>query len=295
MEGQTFTLPDGRRLGYTELGDPDGFPLFIFHGTPGSRLAHGPDEPVARIPGLRIIMTDRPGYGLSDPQPKRTLLDWPDDVAALADHLDFRRFAVAGGSGGGPHAAACAYKLPDRVSVAILFSSPAPANFAGAAKGLSMGNLVSVVVSKYAPWLRRMLMNRYRKIFLKNPEGYIDAIAAQMSACDRQIMQQPEIRERIKADLREAYRQGVEGHIRDSQLVMTSRGWGFDLSQITVPVHVWYGEQDRLVTKAMAQYLVRTIPTARPHFLPEKGHLLLSDPEIVPEMMKPVLQSRLGD
>ena len=144
-EGRTFELPDGRRLGYTELGDPEGFPLFLFHGTPGSRLAHAQGDPVSQIPGLRIIMTDRPGYGLSDPQPKRTLLDWPDDVAALADHLELHRFAVAGGSGGGPHAAACAYRLAERVSVAILFSSPAPANLAGAAKGLSIGNLISVL------------------------------------------------------------------------------------------------------------------------------------------------------
>ena len=31
-------LPDGRRLGYTEFGDPSGIPLFAFHGTPGSRF-----------------------------------------------------------------------------------------------------------------------------------------------------------------------------------------------------------------------------------------------------------------
>ncbi len=290
-EGQTIELPDGRRLGYAELGDPNGTPLFIFHGTPGSRLAQTKDSPVAQVLGLKVIMTDRPGYGLSDLQPRRTLLDWPDDVAALADHLGLQRFAVAGGSGGGPHAAACAYKLPDRVSVAILYSSPAPANFPGATKGLSIGNLGSVLMSRYAPWLRRMLMNRYRKVFLKNPAGYIDAIASQMSTYDQQILQRPEVRERIAAEIREAYRQGVEGHIVDSQLVMTGKGWGFDLSKIAVPVHVWYGELDRLVTRAMAQYLVETIPTAQAHFLPDKGHLLLEDPEIVIEIVEPVLQA----
>lgn len=289
---QIFRLPDGRRLGYVELGDPNGFPLFVFHGTPGSRLSQTRDAPIAQVPGLKIITTDRPGYGLSDPQPKRTLLDWPDDVASLADHLGLDRFAVAGGSGGGPHAAACAYKLSGRISVAVLYSSPAPANFPGAAKGLSIGNLGSILISRYAPWLRRFLMKRYREVFLKNPEGYINALVSQMSLYDQRILQQPEVRERIKAEMREAYRQGVEGHIVDSQLVMTSKGWGFDLGKIAVPVHVWYGEQDRLVTKAMAQYLVETIPTAQAHFLPDKGHLLLEDPDIVREMIKPILESR---
>ena len=289
---QIFKLPDGRRLGYAELGDQDGSPLFVFHGTPGSRLSRTKDDPIAQIPGLRLITTDRPGYGLSDPQPKRTLLDWPDDVAALADHFGLRRFAVAGGSGGGPHAAACAYKLPDRVSVAILFSSPAPANIPGATKGLSLGNLGSILISRYAPWLRRVLMNRYKKVFLKNPDGYIDALASQMSPYDQRILQQPAVRERIKAEIREAYRQGVEGHIVDSRLVMTGKGWGFDLGEIAVPVHVWYGEQDRLVTKAMAQYLVETIPTAQAHFLPDKGHLLLEDPDVVKKIVEPVLRAQ---
>ncbi len=289
---QTFRLPDGRRLGYAEFGDPNGFRLFIFHGTPGSRLSRTKDDPIAQVPGLRVITTDRPGYGLSDPQPNRTLLDWPDDVAALADHLGLRQFAVAGGSGGGPHAAACAYKLANRVSVAILYSSPAPANFPGATKRISIGNRVSILISRYAPWLRRRLMNHYREVFLKNPDAYIDALASQMSLYDRRILQQPEVRERIKAEIREAYRQGVEGHIVDSQLVMTGKGWGFDLGRIAVPVHVWYGEQDRLVTKAMAQYLVEAIPTAQAHFLPDKGHLLLEAPEIVQEIVEPILQSR---
>jgi len=291
-EGQTVRLPDGRRLGYADLGDPDGVPLFIFHGTPGSRLSRTKGDPIAQIPGLRVITTDRPGYGLSDPQPQRTLLNWPDDVAALADYLGLEQFAVAGGSGGGPHAAACAYKLPGRVLVAILYSSPAPANFSGATKGLTLANLGSILISRYAPWLRRALMNRYKEVFLKNPEGYINALASQMSTYDQQILRRPEVRERIKEEIREAYRQGVEGHIVDSQLVMTGRSWGFDVGAITVPVHVWYGEQDRLVTIAMAQYLVEKIPTAEAHFLADKGHLLLEEAGLVEEIVAPVLQAR---
>jgi hypothetical protein len=33
----TITLPDGRALGYLELGAPQGQPLIIMHGMPGSR------------------------------------------------------------------------------------------------------------------------------------------------------------------------------------------------------------------------------------------------------------------
>ena len=33
-----LSLPDGRRLGYAEYGDPNGKPVMLFHGNPNSRL-----------------------------------------------------------------------------------------------------------------------------------------------------------------------------------------------------------------------------------------------------------------
>src|SRR5262245_6028460 len=102
---QTLKLKDGRNLGFAQFGADSAPPVFYFHGWPGSRLEAGFFE----IPGVQMIGVDRPGYGLSDPHPKRKLADWPNDVAALADHLGFGKFAIVGMSGGGPYAAACAY------------------------------------------------------------------------------------------------------------------------------------------------------------------------------------------
>src|SRR5262245_42519005 len=84
---RTLRLRDGRRLGFAEWGAADGWPVFLFHGTPGSRLTRHPDEPLTRALGARLITIDRPGYGLSTAQPGRRLLDWPADVAALAGAL----------------------------------------------------------------------------------------------------------------------------------------------------------------------------------------------------------------
>jgi hypothetical protein len=36
--GKTIQLSDGRTLAYLETGDPEGRPVFHFHGGPGSRL-----------------------------------------------------------------------------------------------------------------------------------------------------------------------------------------------------------------------------------------------------------------
>ena len=125
-ETRFVRLRDGRNLAYSEWGPAEGVPVFGFHGTPNSRLVHlGADAP--RAAGVRLILPDRPGLGRSDFQPGRTLLDWPRDVAELADALGIDRFAAFGVSGGGPHAASCAAALGDRVTAVGLVSAAGPA------------------------------------------------------------------------------------------------------------------------------------------------------------------------
>ena len=113
---QQITLAHGRTLGFAEYGEPEGTPVLFFPGTPSGRLFQHPDESIAASLGARGITVDRPGYGLSDFQRSRTLLNWPDDVEELADALGFDRFPVAGISGGTPYVAACALKIPERLT-----------------------------------------------------------------------------------------------------------------------------------------------------------------------------------
>ena len=105
-------LPDGRELAWLELGCPSGPPVFVFHGTPGSRLQVSFDEEPITASGVRFIAPDRPGYGHSSFHRGRRLADWASDVSRLADHLQIDRFSVVGISGGGPHAAVCSTVSP---------------------------------------------------------------------------------------------------------------------------------------------------------------------------------------
>ena len=276
-----ITLPDGRRLAYAELGDPDGQPLFFFHGTPGSRLVLSERDALAQIPGVRLLLPERPGYGFSDPQPDRTLVGWADDVAALADALGIERFAVSGISGGGPHALACGYRLPDRVTQVLLLASPSPAGFRGATRGMSFGNRIGLWLGRLAPGLVRRSIRSFAGSFAADPERFLDGIALQMAPPDRQLMEDATVREAIARDLREAYRQGGDGHADDGPLAMASRSWGFDLSDVGVPVHLWHGEADTLVTRAMAEHLAHHLPDCRAHFVPGAGHLLTEHDGVV--------------
>lgn len=130
-------LPDGRHLGYAEYGDPAGLAIIGFHGTPGSRLMFQLADSAARELGLRLLAPERPGFGISTYQKNRTLASYAADIAAFADRLGIKRFAVAGISGGGPYAAACAALLPERVTALALVSPVGP--MAGAEKPKSIG------------------------------------------------------------------------------------------------------------------------------------------------------------
>ena len=125
-----LTLADGRELAYEVWGDPAGRPVFFQHGTGDSRLARHPDDTLTASLGVRLVTADRPGVGRSTPLPGRTLLDWVPDASAVVDALGIDTFAVAGWSGGGPHALAIAHELPARVTKVALASCLAPFAFA---------------------------------------------------------------------------------------------------------------------------------------------------------------------
>lgn len=85
MQDNTMKLSDGRTLGFSDYGKLNGIPIFLFHGTPGSRIMGLENELLIDKFGIRVIAPERPGYGLSDPKPERTIEDWATDMGAMAD------------------------------------------------------------------------------------------------------------------------------------------------------------------------------------------------------------------
>lgn len=271
---QTIELPDGRTLGFAEYGDPSGRPVLFFPGTPSGRLFHHPDESVALSMGARVLTIDRPGYGLSDFQPGRKLLDWPTDVTALADALGIDRFAVAGISGGAPYVAACAFRIPERLTASGIVGGLGPIDWPRSTEGMPGERRVGVRLGRRAPWLVRPLLwlrlNPHR-----NPERFYERMVAQSSQVDRAILARPEIRAMLIANWTEATRHGLSGYAWET--VIFSRPWGFRLEDIAMEVHLWHGEEDASMPIAVGHHLARTIPKCHSTFLPGEGHFLLFD------------------
>ena len=274
-DSHVMTLSDGRDLGWTEFGNPDGWPVFGFHGTPGSRLQMGLNEAAACRADVRLIAPDRPGYGLSTFQPCRRLIDWPDDVRQLADHLGVERFSVVGVSGGGPHAAACASLLARRVVAAGIVSGVGPLSDARISVGETR-------VSRFLSALFRRRSRMLRTFFIiqaavarRWPTRALDLMIKQLPQSDADVLRRSDLLDLFERDVTRAPR--TVGPAQAEDLAIASTDWGFDLGEITVPVFLWQGEADRNVPPLHAQVMHENIPGSILRTYAGEGHLLVAD------------------
>ena len=276
---RTIRLRDGRLLGYAEWGDPSGRPLFYFHGWPGARVEGRLGDEAAKAKGVRMIALDRPGMGLSDYQPRRTLVNWPDDVIQLAAAIGLDRFAVLGISGGGPYAAACAWKLSDRLTRAGIVSCLAPLDVPGATAGMSRQNRLAFQIVGRLSVLRRLLMAKAGVSVRRHPDRVLESGLA--AAVDKKHLDRPDVRKVLVESLSEAYRSGSRGPAWEMGLY--ARPWGFRLEDIRTPVYLSHGEQDANAPVTMGRYLASVIPDCQATFHPGEGHLHFIDrlPEIL--------------
>ena len=269
----TLRLSDGRRLGYRVHGPSDGRPVLFFHGLGTSRVICPTDDALAEQLGMRLIAVDRPGIGLSDRLPGRRLLDWPADIAHLADALGLDDMSIVGWSGGGPYAAACAYRLPERVRSVALVSAPTPLTGLARPDFLRRFHRTAAQAAGRAPWMIRLAMWHWGRPQRRNAELHFDRSFAEMCHADQQVLAQPGVRRQMIDNSAELYRQGGRG-MYDEALVL-ARPWGFDPRHIRVPVAIWHGETDDTVPVEMARHMARLLPDCRATYLPDEGHHLL--------------------
>jgi pimeloyl-ACP methyl ester carboxylesterase len=268
------TLPGGRRLAYTEFGDPQGKPVLYCHGHPGSRLdpAMFPGE-LLRQHGLRLISPDRPGMGYSDFLPARQIVDWPADAAALLDGLGIQRAGLLSISAGGPFAAAAAWALPERVSKLALVSSVGRFELPGATEGMGPG-LMYFRMARYLPWLAQLQLRLMALGVNSNPDKVAVQVKGSLPPPDLAAMERPGVFAAFLNTMAEFLRQGPRPTAHEAGLFM--RPWGFPLDQIRIPVFLWHGEADRNAPVAMGLELAKRIPNCTGRFLPGEGHFSLA-------------------
>ncbi|PWJ26665.1 pimeloyl-ACP methyl ester carboxylesterase [Branchiibius hedensis] len=267
-----ISLPDGRRIDVRTSGPDTGYPLFFHHGTPGAATAIRALESVAHENGLRVITTSRAGYGGSDRHSGRSVSDVVADTAAVLDELGVQDCVVAGWSGGGPHALACAAHLPHaKAALVIAGVAPYDAPDLDFLAGMGEDNIeeFGAAIDGEGP-LRTYLDAARDHLKDADPEAIGSSLASLLPPTDLAVLTD-EFGQDMAANFREALRVSAEGWIDDDLAFV--RPWGFDLADVKTPVSLWQGTDDLMVPFAHGEWLTANVPGVVAHLLPGEGHL----------------------
>lgn len=267
-------LPDGRQLAWTESGAQDGAPVLLLHGSPGCRLGRQTELAQLADAGIRQITYDRPGYGLSDPQPGRTVADAVSDVRAVLDAAGVERTGAIGGSGGGPHALALATLLPERCTLVHCVVGVAPKTLLGEEffTGMDPANQrrFALAIGDRDTVLQEFLDEVLRLAAQRTDDPASVMGDMDLPESDREILRQTA--EETAVVLAEAFRQGVAGFADDFTAI--ARDWGFDPRDATAPVVISYGEHDVNVPAGHGRWLAENVPNVEVRATSDAGHLM---------------------
>jgi pimeloyl-ACP methyl ester carboxylesterase len=289
----TVRTADGRRLSTQVYGDHDGKPVFLLHGTPGSRLGPHPRAAVLHRLGVQLISFDRPGYGESDRLAGRRVADAAADVLTIADARGLDKFSVVGRSGGGPHALACAALLPERTAKAAVLVGLAPHGAEGLDwfDGMAQSNVTEYTAAA----------NGYEDIVAHtkamasavraNPASLIARLQAELPDPDRRVVADRGIRSMLIETYAEALRTSDYGWIDD--VLAFCSPWGFDPATVRVPVLLWHGASDVLAPPTPAGGRPDRIPSAA--VVVQAGAAHFGALDVLPDILRWLSADRLGD
>lgn len=259
-----------RRLAVEEAGSESGFPVIIHHG--GSRHLFPGAVRDAQASSLRLISYDRPGQGLSTPQPGRVVADCAADVRAIADALGIARAAVWGTSAGGPYALATAALLPDLVSSVCLFASVGPYGNPGLDFAAGMGE-------EFREQVRTFFENpdKARADFRtgsaewaplgSDPAWWMGRWGDRAGA---DAAHSQEVADYLALINRDGYGDSDEGWWED--WAASFLPWGFDLAHVQAPVAIWHGQQDTSPPCTHSRWLAEHLPHVTAQYPVDEDH-----------------------
>ncbi len=288
----------GRRIAFSQFGDPEGTPLLYVHGFPSSRREAWLLHAVACELGVRLISLDRPGYGDSDPAPGQLLSDWPDDLLRVADQLDLERFGLIGVSGGGPYVLACAWRLAQpeahglqgRITACGLVCPLGPIYRDEQLEQMHWAARANLRIGQQAQWLGDLIFGGPTTMLLEHWPSLVEntrSLAA--PAADRAVLADPETAAILNRTIADAMRNGAPGARRD--LYLYTHDWGIPFEQIELPIRIWHGQADGTVPIEHARWYAEQLPNAQLTELPDEGHYSVPfrySRQILSELIKPV-------
>lgn len=269
----SLTRPDGRTVAWTEWGDRDGRPLLRLPGTPGCRWSVRADRTPWIERNLRVLTTERPGFGRSTALPGRGFAEHADDLAALLDHVGVDRVHVVGGSGAAPHELMFCQRHPDRVLAATVLVGMAPVEDEEAARMIDLNQRARSHARAGDRDGLVALLAPVREAMLVDPLAAFRGVMDVAPPDDQAVMGDPGWQETFVRAATEALEGGVDGWVDESMAL--SGDWSeIDPSSITTSITWQHAASDVNCPQSAALRLVDDLPNARfvawPH---DAGHL----------------------
>jgi pimeloyl-ACP methyl ester carboxylesterase len=280
-----LTRPDGRIVAWSETGAPGGRPVLHVPGTPGSRLSLRADRTPWVERGLRMISTERPGYGASTRLEGRRFAEHADDTAAILDELGIEALPVYGASGASPHILAFAARHPERVTAATIMVGAAPLDAAEAEQQIELNALEYRLYQAGDLAEIWRITEEVRAELMADPMAAFRSAMASAPAADRLIIEDPAWQQGFVMGVTEALRQGAGGWYDEGLAELGP--WDFDPATVQADVTWWHADGDRNAPLSAARRLVSHLPSARLHVWQDAGHLTsyVREPEVLDELL----------
>lgn len=277
---RTIRLASGRTVGFADHGRPGDTAVIWCHGGPGSRLEPAYVAPVAVAAGLRLVGIDRPGYGLSTPEPGRTVGGWVPEALAVADHLGIDRFVTVGISTGGAFALAVAALAPDRVLGVVPCCSLTDMRCQPARATVSRPHAHAVWD---APDRASAMAAAVESHGVDGSKIVQSAEGPPLPPSDLAMLIDHPWGRQWLASVPAMFAQGLAGYTDDR--LADGPGWvTFDVADITCPVIVLHGAADVIADAVNARHTAAIVPGAELRVVDDLGHFSIQD-RLVPAIL----------
>jgi len=274
QDSQLLHLSSGRTISWAEYGDPKGSPVLFCHAITGCRLLIPQDcTPLTRH-GIRLIVPDRAGYGLSTPASAGSCMQqWLEDIELFMACLGIRSCPVIGHSAGGGFALDLASIYPERVEKLILLGSVLPLGNRADIRHLLPINRVLIQLGRKNPTVARTLLALSMQVLLKKAGSYFGLVNKDIAHLDSAVLEDPIMRKLLDDSFRETTRQG-SSHMQDEMLYLATC-WRGNPDNISCPITLWHGDQDKLTPRPVVEkFQQRLGKRGKLHWVEDAGYFL---------------------